>query len=324
MSTSAPQAATATAGAAAPSVRIGSGSPQWRGADGAGAAGDLEVVLPDVGSTVRWASHGYPVAAARWHHHPEIEFHLITATHGQMMVGNRTVDFAPGQVSLMGPHLPHNWMSDLAPGETVTERDVLCQVLPEALAEAALNLPELAGVSGLVERSRRGILLTGSSADRAGSLLVRMGERDGLHRLATFLELLAVFLEAPGDEWTSIIGPGYVPSLDDATAERINAVLDYIDSGIDGELSMTGAAGIVALSPSAFSRFFHAAAGVTFSELVRRRRVARACHLLRTTELPVTRVADLCGYANLSNFNRRFRQETGCTPTDYRLRSGTG
>lgn len=74
---------------------------------------------------------------------------------------------------------------------------------------------------------------------------------------------------------------------------------------------MTRAAGIIALSPSAFSRFFHAAAGVTFSELVRRRRVARACHLLRKTDVPVSRVAGLSGYTNLANFNRRFRQGTG-------------
>ena len=35
-------------------------------------AGDLEVVLPDLESTVRWFQHGYPTPLARWHHHPEI------------------------------------------------------------------------------------------------------------------------------------------------------------------------------------------------------------------------------------------------------------
>ena len=75
------------------------------GADDAG-VGDLEVVVPDLGSTVRWSQHGYPTPLARWHHHPEIEFHLIVASHGQMMAGDRTLDFAPGQVTLMGPTCP--------------------------------------------------------------------------------------------------------------------------------------------------------------------------------------------------------------------------
>ena len=74
------------------------------------------------------------------------------------------------------------------------------------------------------------------------------------------------------------------------------------------------------MSPSAFSRFFHTTAGITFSALVRRRRIARACHLLRRTDLPVARIAGLSGYVNLANFNRRFRDETGMTPTGYRRR----
>ena len=114
--------------------------------------GDLEVVVPDLGSTVRWSRHGYPTPLARWHHHPEIEFHLIVASHGQMMAGDRTLDFAPGQVTLMGPHLPHNWLSDLAPGERLEQRDVVCQVLPERLAGAARALPELADFGALVDR----------------------------------------------------------------------------------------------------------------------------------------------------------------------------
>ena len=118
--------------------------------------GDLEVVLPDLESTVRWFQHGYPTPLARWHHHPEIEFHLIVASHGQMMAGDRTVDFAPGQVTLMGPDLPHNWLSDLGPGECLEKRDVLCQVLPERVARAAQILPELSDFNTLVERSRRG------------------------------------------------------------------------------------------------------------------------------------------------------------------------
>ena len=282
--------------------------------------GDLEVVVPDLGSTVRWSRHGYPTPLARWHHHPEIEFHLIVASHGQMMAGDRTLDFAPGQVTLMGPHLPHNWLSDLAPGESLEQRDVVCQVLPERLAGAARALPELADFEVLVNRSRRGIVLSGTAAADAAELLVAMGRRRGLGRLGCLLALADVFLGAPEEQWAQIVSEGYVPSLDDATARRVNEVLAYIEDNLDGELSVGEAAARLAMSPSAFSRFFHTTAGITFSALVRRRRIARACHLLRRTDLPVARIAGLSGYVNLANFNRRFRDETGTTPTGYRRR----
>ena len=280
--------------------------------------GDLEVVVPDLGSTVRWSRHGYPTPLARWHHHPEIEFHLIVASHGQMMAGDRTLDFAPGQVTLMGPHLPHNWLSDLAPGESLARRDVLCQVLPERLAEAAQTLPELAAFETLVDRSRRGIVLTGASAAQAAELLIAMGRQRGLGRLGVLLALAEAFLRAPEREWSQIVSRGYVPSFNDVIAQRVNKVLSYIEENLDDELSMEEAASRLAMSPSAFSRFFRATAGLTFSALVRRRRIARACHLLRRTELPVARIAGLSGYTNLASFNRRFKDETGTTPTGYR------
>ncbi|MDU0347339.1 helix-turn-helix domain-containing protein [Actinomyces sp. MRS3W] len=284
--------------------------------------GDLEVIVPDVGSTVRWWTHGYPDPLARWHHHPEIEFHLIRSGSGQMLAGDRTIDFRAGQVSLMGPHVPHNWLSDLAPGEFLPDRDVLCQVLPDRLLDAAAYLPELTAVQVLVDRSRRGIILTGASAEQAAATLVRMGEGSVLGRLITLLELVEIFLAAPDSEWHTVTSEGYVPSLDDETAQRINTVLSYVEDNLAGKISMTRAAALVALSPSAFSRFFHTTAGITFSALVRRRRIARACHLLRTTDLPVARVSALSGYTNLANFNRRFRTETGTTPSAYRRGPG--
>lgn len=227
--------------------------------------GDLEVVLPDLESTVRWFQHGYPTPLARWHHHPEIEFHLIVSSHGQMMAGDRTVDFAPGQVTLMGPDLPHNWLSDLGPGERLRERDVLCQVLPDRVARAAQVLPELSDFNALVKMSRRGVILNGRSAARAAELLTVMGDQEGMERLITLLSLAEVFLKAPGNEWCHVVSDGYVPSLDSVTARRINEVLTYIEDSLDSEVSMEAAASLLAMSPSAFSRFFHATSGITLS-----------------------------------------------------------
>lgn len=72
------------------------------------------------------------------------------------------------------------------------------------------------------------------------------------------------------------------------------------------------------MSEPTFSKYFKRAAGVTFSNMVKRLRIAHARRLLDTTDLSTAKVARASGYNNLSNFNRQFLAEVGLTPTAYR------
>src|SRR5579884_1573298 len=56
----------------------------------------------------------------------------------------------------------------------------------------------------------------------------------------------------------------------------------------------------------------------TFSDVRDRELRDRATDLLRSSDLPVTRIAGRLGYANHANFLRAFRQWTGQSPTEYR------
>ncbi len=299
----------------------GHGSAERNGSRAPAARADrgvLEVIVPQPGAAVRWHAHGYPHPLARWHHHPEAEFHLIRSGTGHMMAGEALVPFGPGQVSLVGGGLPHNWLSDLGPGETLPERDIVCQVRPELLLTLAGRFPEAARISTVLDRARYGLVLSGNSARRAALLLEEMGGHSPMRRLADVIALLAVFAEAPPAEWATVVAPGYSPDLAPDTARRINITLDYVTSRLSGEILLEDVAGAVSMTPAAFSRFFHRTAGISFSDLVRRLRIARACHLLTYTDLPVSRIQGECGYGNSSNFNRRFRQEIGTTPSAYR------
>ena len=44
----------------------------------------------------------------------------------------------------------------------------------------------------------------------------------------------------------------------------------------------------------------------------------KAKWLLENTSLPVSQIAEQCGYANNSHFIRQFNERTGQTPSDYR------
>ena len=46
-----------------------------------------------------------------WHYHPEIEITYIVKGKGLAFIGNKTIEFEPGQAFLLGPYLPHNFVS---------------------------------------------------------------------------------------------------------------------------------------------------------------------------------------------------------------------
>ena len=73
--------------------------------------------------SIRYLDHGYPSPLVRWHYHEEYELHLITATSGKVFVGDYIGNFSPDSLILVGPNLPHNWISQLDKGERVELRD---------------------------------------------------------------------------------------------------------------------------------------------------------------------------------------------------------
>ena len=64
----------------------------------------------------------------------------------------------------------------------------------------------------------------------------------------------------------------------------------------------------------AFSRH----TGATFIQYLNARRVDMAAEMLSQSDLPVTQVALRVGFGSIATFNRVFRTQKGCTPSQYR------
>jgi hypothetical protein len=108
---------------------------------------DLEVVQVGADRSFKIWSHGYPYPTVRWHFHPEYELHLVTTTSGNRYVGDHIGPFEPGDLVLTGPNLPHNWISQIAPDELVTQRCLVLQfteaLITDELACQHLTLNDL-------------------------------------------------------------------------------------------------------------------------------------------------------------------------------------
>jgi AraC-like DNA-binding protein len=283
-----------------------------------------EVIVPDVDSMVRWFEHDYPHPLARWHWHPEIEIHLIREGRGLALVGDHLSGFSAGHLVMVGSGLPHDWISDIGPGLVISGRDVVLQIHPDRMAQVAGVAPEAAEAVRFFHAARRGIEFTGQTAVDASRELEAMGGASGIGLLSHLFALLTLLARAPDADRAVLASRAATGGPDLGGDPRVDTVLQYLTDTLTDDIRMSDAAALVGMSPSAFSRFFTAMAGRGFSATVRRLRINRACRLLLETPKPVTDICYEVGYANLSNFNRQFRAETGTTPRAYRRTAGSG
>jgi AraC-like DNA-binding protein len=83
-------------------------------------------------------------------------------------------------------------------------------------------------------------------------------------------------------------------------------------------LAMGDVAAELGMSESRFSRFFRRATGNNFVDFVNRVRISRACQLLMESDDLITRICYDVGFNNIANFNRRFLEIKGMTPSEFR------
>lgn len=105
------------------------------------------------------------------------------------------------------------------------------------------------------------------------------------------------------------------------TSQRIEVIrpaIAYMNENFSENIKIEQLAEIVCLSKSYFMRRFQAAAGVGAIEYLSQLRIKKACEFLSQTDKPITETAFVCGFRNVSNFNRLFLKMVGCTPREYR------
>jgi AraC-like DNA-binding protein len=277
-----------------------------------------EIIARDPQRSFRCVIHDFPSAVCGWAAHPEYEIHLIQRSTGTIIAGDYVGTFGPGHLSMMGPMLPHDWVSDVAPGEVVYDRDALVHFTEEWLRQCMALMPELQRLDGLLKVASRGVQFAGTTANVGADRLLAMVRASGPAQIACMFELLAILSEAPADECEPLASKWMGTGENSNANAAVEAGLSYIFDNLTGDIRLAKAAQLAFMSEPTFSKYFKRAAGMSFSSMVKRLRIAHARRLLDTTDSSIVQVALASGYRNMSNFNRQFLMELGMTPSAYR------
>ena len=123
----------------------------------------------------------------------------------------------------------------------------------------------------------------------------------------------------------SIVYDMFATVVEDSAAQylpsRQKNVIQQLVSGLDNEssaCSVTELARQCGMSETYFRRIFRSIYGTSPKKYLSDARFRQARILLTTTDLPIARIAELCGFENVYTFSRAFRTHEGVSPTEYR------
>jgi len=260
----------------------------------------------------------YPYYPTPWHYHPEYELVLVTASTGKRFIGDDISDFGPGDLAFIGPNLPHTYRNDekyYHPRSKLRAQSIVIHFLESSLGNDFLALPECRGLRNLFARSSRGLHITGNTRQLVSAKMKALLSLGGLPRwlqLAEILHLLAASREYRYISRMPVIG------LNEKEQDRMARVLDYVLQHFTEEIRVSEVARMLHMAENSFSRYFSQRTRKTFTSFVNEIRLNHAAKLLIENKLNIAQVCFACGFNNLSNFNKQFRQLYRQTPMAYR------
>ncbi|KZN35414.1 GlxA family transcriptional regulator [Pseudoalteromonas luteoviolacea] len=127
-------------------------------------------------------------------------------------------------------------------------------------------------------------------------------------------QYMVMYVRRSGDQrqYSSLL------SVQQTLSQRFQSSIEFIQNNIDKPLSLEMLADEASLSPRHFRRVFKDKVGVSPMRFVQRLRLEKAKDLLCNSELSVVQISSRIGFGSPSLLTRKFTQEYGVNPTQYR------
>lgn len=249
------------------------------------------------------------------HYHEEYELNLIRDAPGALrIVGDHRDEIDRWELVLIGPGLSHGWFDHRCVSRQI--REITVQFHSDFLDQDLLTRNQLRSVKGLFERCRRGVLFSAPTARALASRLEQLDHRQGFPAVLALMIILDELSLAPHARTLSRAKGREVRHA--VALDAAARALEYLRQNFRRPVTLRELAEVCRMEEEAFGRFFKRSTGYSFKEVLNEVRMASVTRMLVETTLSVNEVAFRSGFHNLSHFNRLFKSQRQCTPTEYR------
>lgn len=249
------------------------------------------------------------------HFHEDYELCLTLNVRGKRILGNLVEDFTEKDLVITTPNVLHCYKRDDAFLDTRCEV-VVVQFPKELPSWGIFDTDQLRDIRNLLCQPAPGLRFSEETAEAVRERLLHLPAVEGFEGVQLFFDILHELACADRTQ-VELIGV----QRSDSTlphSRRINQIVQFVEKNYNRKISLDDIGELVGMSSSSVSRFFKKRTRHNFWDYLNGFRIDRAAQMMIETEHTISEISYACGFNNISNFNRVFRERIGTTPSDYR------
>jgi AraC-like DNA-binding protein len=213
----------------------------------------------------------------------------------------------------LGSNLPHSFRSDLHQEETSIMMTIFFDL--NSFGPTFFELPEFKSLNPFFTQVKNGIKIENVSK-KFSNQFGKFKKADEFDRFLIFLKIIKNICHSEKKALSQFV---YDKPFTDREGKRMQSVLDYVMSNYQRDITLEEIASVSNMTKNAFCRYFKIRTNKTFFQFLIDIRIERAGKLLlKNNELSVIEVAESCGFNNISNFNRKFKELKKYSPLQYK------
>lgn len=248
------------------------------------------------------------------HFHPEYELNFIKNAKGvKRVVGDSIEEIDDIELVLVGPNLYHGWVMNTCKSNKIHE--ITIQFHEELFNTELLSRKILKPIKDMFDRSIRGILFSPKTAKEIHERIAQVSRLDSMDY---FLEIISILHDLANSRNQRLLSTYTANRESFENSDKIKAVYEFVQENYHRKITLAEVSSLVNMSHVSFNRFMKKRTGKTFVEYVNDVRIGYAAIRLLEKDNSISEIAFNCGFNNIANFNRVFKNLKKCTPSQYK------
>ena len=250
------------------------------------------------------------------HVHAEYELNFIeNGANSQRVVGDSIEEIENLDLVLItNSNLEHTWLNHKCNSPQINE--ITIQFHADLLNEQLLQKNQFRSVKEMFDKAMYGIVFPQETILNIKQRLYSLAsESEGAHSVLKLFSILYDLSLSPMRELSS---RSFKTNDNNYDSRRIERVYNFMLENYQNEIKLSDAADLVGMTEVAFSRFMKKRTGRNFIDLLNSIRLGHATRMLVETTHSIAEISMLCGFNNLSNFNKIFKKKKGCVPREFK------